>query len=184
MRNTSRLADLIRHICNAKDVRQVELSAASGLSQAGIARLSNGNHRPEPDTLRRITHCWQDPHADLAVLCAHLRDEIERADHLQESVNVEPGDRPALAPTAIDRDLDTLREEAQHEPEIVASLLHDMAEMIRCGLQRERAAASALRIAETRPTYGTPRAHPTRGKPAPKSSNPRKSKNKNRQSDQ
>jgi len=89
-----------------------------------------------PDTLRALTHCWADESANVRVLVAHLRDEINRAGHdAENALDIRAPDGQPVQ-TAAGRDLDVIR--AHLADSDVAALIHDLAQVI---ARAERAAA-------------------------------------------
>lgn len=141
---------LLKHL-ERSELTQAQLAELAKVSQSTIARMISSHRRPDVDTLKALCNCWDDSHVEIGLLCEHLRDEIDRAGKLQESVDVKPSGRAVTEIGQVDRDLDLLREEAKEHGD-ARELLHELAQIIR---RHRHAQPAVLKVAEDRESYGT-----------------------------
>lgn len=112
-----------------EQITQGALAFRCGITQTSVWRLTRGQARPTPETLKAITHCWCAPDANVRILVAHLRDEIATAGYDPESAVCFVLPDGSAAPGH--KDLDTIRRYI-HDPD-VADLISSIAELVERG---------------------------------------------------
>jgi len=135
--------EIMRRI-NARQGTQREFARISGLDPATLTRLIHGL-RPTEDVLRRVVAAWPARADGIAILCAHLRDEIARAGAQESEIHVAPTrDTADQTLTSI---VHELRRYASRD-ESVRALLEDLAVVLRAA---DHAAARGLQVAADAP---------------------------------
>jgi transcriptional regulator with XRE-family HTH domain len=113
------------------------LAERAGIHASVITHLVHGQ-RPTAAVLRALIHAWPDPADAIAVLVAHLRDEVSRSRVAQDCIQISAGTPPENIRLA--EALHELQLAAQDEQ--VLSLLCDLAMILRASA-RNRARLGA-----------------------------------------
>jgi transcriptional regulator with XRE-family HTH domain len=125
-------------------ITQQDYAVRAGIEPATITRLIHGM-RPTESVLRKLVHSWEADRDALDVLCAHLRDEIARAQVGESRISVETPE--ASGDTSINDDLAVLRRGARDDNEL-RGLLRNLAVVVGASMR-----ASARLAAESPAVY-------------------------------
>ena len=120
--------EVLRRLARLRET-QAAYAERAGIEPSTITRLIHGM-RPTEGTLQRLVHSWADDADAVAVLCAHLRDEIARAQVGDDLVRVGPAAAAPHADAAIESALAELRRYAAQDA-TVRDLLLDLSTVLR-----------------------------------------------------
>jgi hypothetical protein len=129
-------------LCLAR-LRLTGMAAAEliGISQSGLVRLIAGSRRPDPDTLKTLTHAtlWgDDTHAGYQLMIGHLMDELERAGWRADDIMMR---RRGSRRDAM-RALHEIEEHISAGDEAVAELIAHIADILRRADREAKASTS------------------------------------------
>jgi hypothetical protein len=158
----SHLSHALLALIDRRKTSASRLGQACGIHQTTVSRACAGE-RLSVESLRALCTRQQHPRDGLALLLAHLRDEVERAGRSQTEVAI-TADTHDVAD-----DILTLEEQARTDSHL-AAILHDLAKMVIAIRDKERAQRitypttnpdeSHLAAAEDQAPYGTPKNEP------------------------
>jgi len=124
MPNQTHLAHTLLALRDRHSTTLSAIAASSGLDQGALSKLIGHGRRPDVATLRALCAAQPDARDGLALLLAHLRDEVDRAGRSQTEVRIS-GETTEPA-----SDIRLLEEQARHDEELRA-ILHDLAQLVR-----------------------------------------------------
>ena len=137
--------DILRR-CADNDLSQRDFALRAGIEPATLTRMIHGM-RPTTSTLAALVHAWDDDLDAVGVLCAHLRDEIARAEVPEGTIHVRSAtDNGQDSDAVLRAALAELRRYSQQDS--VRQLILDLATVLRAA-----AHSDARLAADHRPEY-------------------------------
>lgn len=122
----TRIARAFLRELSERNLSQSEYSDRCGLGRSVITYMLRGR-RPSPEVLRGLVMHWPNPDSGIAVLAAHLRDEIDHAGGQHDRISIGTGERTPIDLTDALRELEA---EARISP-ATRDLILDMAQLLR-----------------------------------------------------